>query len=429
MVGVGLVRGQDRLGGLYGAFFIRICPKPPARGITFRNPLELGGVGFGSHGHGWSGHGLFWGPEQMVRIVVVGSGRFISPKAGDSYGFDWPQHGSGHLYSPEKETCCRCEDFVGFGCVERMRMNLPKSVTIVEVGPRDGLQNEGRFVPTDQKIELIERLSETGLRRIEITSFVHPKAIPQLQDSEEVVKRIHRKPGIIYSTLVPNEKGLERALVSGVKEIALFVSASGTHNQKNVRMSIEESLKGFRNIAVKALAKGIRMRGYVVTAFGCPYEGKISPEKVESIIEEYQALGIHEIVLGDTTGMANPVQVNRMVGRIKPQLGEMSLALHFHNTRGAALANVLAALQEGVTVFDGSIGGLGGCPYAPGASGNVATEDLVNMLEEIGIETGIDLQKLVDCARYAREIIQRDLPSHLLKAGRICWEGLPTPKA
>jgi hydroxymethylglutaryl-CoA lyase len=310
-----------------------------------------------------------------------------------------------------------------------MRMNLPKSVTIVEVGPRDGLQNEGRFVPTDQKIELIERLSETGLRRIEITSFVHPKAIPQLQDSEEVVKRIHRKPGIIYSTLVPNEKGLERALVSGVKEIALFVSASGTHNQKNVRMSIEESLKGFRNIAVKALAKGIRMRGYVVTAFGCPYEGKISPEKVESIIEEYQALGIHEIVLGDTTGMANPVQVNRMVGRIKPQLGEMSLALHFHNTRGAALANVLAALQEGVTVFDGSIGGLGGCPYAPGASGNVATEDLVNMLEEIGIETGIDLQKLVDCARYAREIIQRDLPSHLLKAGRICWEGLPTPKA
>jgi hydroxymethylglutaryl-CoA lyase len=302
-------------------------------------------------------------------------------------------------------------------------MNLPKSVTIVEVGPRDGLQNEAEFVPTEQKIKLIELLSETGLERIEITSFVHPKAIPQLQDSEEVVKRIKNKPGVVYSTLVPNEKGLERALAAGVKEIALFVSASETHNQKNVRMSIVDSLKGFRNIAVKALAHGIRMRGYVVTVFGCPYEGRIAPEKVEFIINEYQMLGVHEVALGDTTGMANPVLVSRMVERIKPQLGEMSLALHFHDTRGAALANVLAALQEGVTVFDGSIGGLGGCPYAPGASGNVATEDLVNMMEEMGIETGIDLQKLIDCAKYAREIIKKDLPSHLIRSDRICWEG------
>jgi hydroxymethylglutaryl-CoA lyase len=214
-----------------------------------------------------------------------------------------------------------------------------------------------------------------------------------------------------------------------VKEIALFVSASETHNQKNVRMSVSDSLKGFRNISMKAHANGIQMRGYVVTGFGCPYEGKILPEKVESIIEEYQTLGVHEIALGDTTGMANPIQVNRMLQRIKPRIGKTGLALHFHDTRGAALANVLAALQEGITTFDGSIGGLGGCPYAPGASGNVATEDLVNMLEEIGIETGIDLQKLLDCARYAREIIQRDLPSHLLKAGKICWEGLPTPNA
>lgn len=302
-------------------------------------------------------------------------------------------------------------------------MDLPKAVTIVEVGPRDGLQNEGHFVPTEQKIELIERLSETGIKRIEITSFVHPKAIPQLQDSEEVVTRIQRKPGIIYSTLVPNEKGLERALASGVEEIAFFVSASETHNQKNVKMSVSESLRGFRNIAEKALAHGIRIRGYVVTAFGCPYEGKIPPEKVESILKEYLALGVHEIALGDTTGMANPVQVSRMVERIKPRLDSMGLALHFHDTRGSALANILAALQEGVTVFDGSIGGMGGCPYAPGASGNVATEDLVNMLQEMGIETGIDLQKLIDCAKYAREIIQRDLPSHLLSAGKICWEG------
>ena len=302
-------------------------------------------------------------------------------------------------------------------------MNLPKSVAIVEVGPRDGLQNESHFVPTEQKIELIERLSETGLKRIEITSFVHPRAIPQLRDSEEIVKRIERKAGIVYSTLVPNEKGLERALAAGVEEIALFVSASETHNQKNVKMSVSDSLKGFRNIAEKALTHGIRMRGYVVTAFGCPYEGKVSPEKVEFIVEEYRALGIHEIALGDTTGMANPVMVSQMVKRINSRLGTMDFALHFHDTRGAGLANILAALQEGVTVFDGSIGGLGGCPYAPGASGNVATEDLVNMLEEMGIETGIDLQKLIGCAEYARAIIQKDLPSHLLSAGKICWEG------
>ncbi len=303
-------------------------------------------------------------------------------------------------------------------------MNLPKSVTIIEVGPRDGLQNESYFVPTEQKVKLIELLSETGLKRIEITSFVHPKAIPQLQDSEDVVKRIQRKPGISYSTLVPNEKGLERALASRIKEIALFVSASETHNQKNVRMSIVDSLEGFRNIAEKAHANGIRMRGYVVTAFGCPYEGRIPPEKVEFILRVYQALGVHEIALGDTTGMANPVQVSRMIERIKPQLGETELALHFHDTRGTALANVLAALQQGVTVFDGSIGGLGGCPYAPGASGNIATEDLVNMLEEMGIDTGINLEKLIECAKYAREIIKKDLPGHLIRAGRICWEGV-----
>ncbi|MGA2465716.1 MAG: hydroxymethylglutaryl-CoA lyase [Thermodesulfobacteriota bacterium] len=302
-------------------------------------------------------------------------------------------------------------------------MNLPNSVTIVEVGPRDGLQNEEHFVLTEQKIELIKRLSETGLKRIEITSFVHPKAIPQLQDSEEVVKRIQRKPGIIYSTLVPNEKGLERALASRVEEIAFFVSASEAHNQKNVKMSVSESLRGFRNIAERALANGIRMRGYVVTAFGCPYEGRIPQEKVEFIIDEYKALGVNEIALGDTTGMANPVQVSQMVERIKPRLGKATLALHFHDTRGAALANILVALQEGVTVFDGSIGGLGGCPYAPGASGNVATEDLVNILQEMGIETGIDLQKLIDCAKYAGEIVKKELPGHLSRAGKICWEG------
>lgn len=209
-------------------------------------------------------------------------------------------------------------------------MNLSKSVTIVEVGPRDGLQNEGRFVPTDQKIELIERLCGSGLKRIEVTSFVHPKAIPQLQDSEEVVRRVRQRPGVIYSTLVPNEKGFERALVSGVQEIALFVSASETHNQKNVRMSVSESLKGFHNIAERALNSRMRIRGYVVTAFGCPYEGRVSHERVESIVNEYRALGVHEVALGDTTGMANPAMVSRMVELIKPRLGETGLGHHFH---------------------------------------------------------------------------------------------------
>jgi hydroxymethylglutaryl-CoA lyase len=303
-------------------------------------------------------------------------------------------------------------------------MDLPKSVTVVEVGPRDGLQNEAEFVPTDQKIELIERLSETGLKRIEITSFVHPKAIPQLQDSEEVVKRVRNKPGMIYSTLVPNEKGHQRAVAAGIKEIGLFVSASETHNQKNVRMSVAESLKGFKAITEKALANGIRMRGYVVTTFGCPYEGRIAAEKVEFIIDEYKSLGVHEIALGDTTGMANPASVHQLIKRIRPRLGETGLALHFHDTRGTGLANVLAALQLGVTVFDGSVGGLGGCPYAPGASGNVATEDLVNMLEEMGIETGVSLDKLIDCAKFAGTIVKKDLPGHLIRSGRIHWEGI-----
>ncbi len=305
-------------------------------------------------------------------------------------------------------------------------MNLPGSVTIVEVGPRDGLQNEPDFVPTERKIELIERLAEAGLKRIEIASFVHPKAVPQMGDSAEVVGRIRREPGVVYSALVPNEKGLERALASGIGEIALFVSASETHNRKNVGMATAASLEGFRKIAESAHAGGIRIRGYVVTAFGCPYEGTVPPENVEQIVDAYRSLGTHEVALGDTTGMANPSQVSRMLDRILPRLGTTGLALHFHDTRGTALANVLAALQHGVTVFDGSIGGLGGCPYAPGASGNVATEDMVNMIEEMGIRTGIDLRKLIDCARYTREIVGKSLPGHLVTAGVIRWAGNPT---
>ncbi len=302
-------------------------------------------------------------------------------------------------------------------------MYLPSRVTIVEVGPRDGLQNEAQFVPTDKKIELIEKLSATGVTRIEITSFVHPKAIPQLMDSDEVARRVTKMPGVTFSTLVPNEKGMERAIAAGVSQIALFVSASEAHNQKNVKMSIAESLQGFKNIARQAKDQKITLRGYVVTAFGCPLEGKIPPERIEFIKNEYQSMGIGEIALGDTTGMANPLQVSRLLQRILPEMGETTLALHFHDTRGMALANILAALQAGVTVFDGSIGGLGGCPYAPGASGNVATEDLVNMMEEMGIHTGIDLDRLLDCARMAKDLIGRPLPGRLVLAGKISWRG------
>lgn len=300
-------------------------------------------------------------------------------------------------------------------------MYLPPQVTIVEVGPRDGLQNEAQFVPTDKKMELIEMLSLTGISRIEITSFVHPKAIPQLMDSDEVARRVIKKPHVTFSTLVPNEKGMERAISAGVSEIALFVSASEAHNQKNVKMSIAESLKGFKNIAHQAQEQKITMRGYVVTAFGCPLEGMIPPERIEFIIKEYLSLGVREIALGDTTGMANPLQVSRLLQMILPSTGKTAVALHFHDTRGLALANILTALQEGVTVFDGAIGGLGGCPYAPGASGNVATEDLVNMMEEMGIDTGIDLERLLDCARLAKDLIGRPLPGHLTSAGKISW--------
>ncbi|MEN6437594.1 MAG: hydroxymethylglutaryl-CoA lyase [Syntrophobacter sp.] len=303
-------------------------------------------------------------------------------------------------------------------------MNYPKAVTIVEVGPRDGLQSEPDFVPTDRKLELIERLSGTGLTRIEITSFVRPGTIPQLRDSEELVARLRRKPGARYSALVPNPKGLERAVAAGINEIALFVSASETHNQKNVRMSIADSLKGFRLITETALNRGMFIRGYVVTSFGCEYEGRVAPEKVEWIVSEYRALGVQEVSLGDTTGMANPVTVRRMVQRIMPVMGEAALALHFHDTRGTGLANALAAIEEGARIFDCSVGGLGGCPYPKMASGNIATEDLVGMLHEMGIETGIDLDRLLDCARYAQTLVKRDLPGRLVTAGRIHWRGL-----
>lgn len=305
-------------------------------------------------------------------------------------------------------------------------MNLPKQVTIVEVGPRDGLQNESEFVPTAQKINLINQLAETWLSRIEVTSFVHPKWVPQLSDATEVVSAIKRKNGISYSAPVPNVKGLERALESGIDEIAVFVSASETHNKRNVNMSVSESLKALRQVVRMALDNGIRVRGYIVTAFGCPYEGCVPLKRVEEITQEYLSMGVSEIALGDTTGMANPLQVSWTIRQLKDNLNNIDLALHFHNTRGAGLANVLAALLEGITIFDGSIGGLGGCPYAPGATGNIPTEDMVHMLENMGVSTGIDLPKLISCAKTAQEYLGRELPGQVMKAEPVFWANTGT---
>jgi len=300
-------------------------------------------------------------------------------------------------------------------------MNLPKQVTIVEVGPRDGFQNEPGFIPTKQKVRIVDLLSETGLRRIEVTSFVHPKAIPQLADAAEVMARIKRKGKTRYMALVPNVKGVERALQAGVKEINLVVSASESHNKNNVNMSAGESLKVLKEATRIALGNGMKIRGSIATTFGCPFEGRVSPLKVEEITQEYLAMGVHEVCLADTAGMADPLQVSEMVNRLRDKLKHVEFSLHFHNTRGAGMANVLAALLEGVSIFDASICGLGGCPYAPGATGNIPTADMVHMLESMGVDTGINLSKLIECAQSVQELLGRVLPGQVMKAAAVPW--------
>lgn len=296
-----------------------------------------------------------------------------------------------------------------------------EKAVIVEVGPRDGLQYESGFFPTERKIELIDRLSASGLGRIEVTSFVHPKVIPALRDAVEVLNGIHKAPGVIYSALVPNLKGCRRALETPVDDIALFVSASEAHNQKNVGMSIAESLAGFKDIARLVLAEGRSLRGYVVTTFGCPYEGAIPEERVLSIARAYADMGVAEVSLGDTTGMANPRMVLEKMGRLAGELSGVRLAAHFHNSRGLGLANAYAAYQAGVRIFDSSVGGLGGCPTAVGAMGNVATEDLVNMLEEMGIDTGVDFAKLLEATALIEEVLATQPASFTCRQGRPAW--------
>lgn len=296
-----------------------------------------------------------------------------------------------------------------------MPLSYPKQVKIVEVGPRDGLQNEPQAIAAADKLTFIEKLDDSGLCRIEVTSFVHPKRVPQLADALEVVQGLPHRPEVIYSALVPNMKGLERAMESGIKRIAVFTAASETFTRKNINMTIQESLDTFRPVVETALANGMTVRGYVSTCFVCPYEGDIAKEKVSDVAKALHEMGIDEISLGDTIGAAAPNNVYETVGHVLNVIPVEQIALHFHDTYGTALANVVAGLDLGITTFDASAGGLGGCPYAPGASGNLATEDLVYLLHRMGIETGVNLEKLAEASFYIQNLLGRPLPSRQLQ--------------
>jgi hydroxymethylglutaryl-CoA lyase len=300
----------------------------------------------------------------------------------------------------------------------------PATVSIREVGPRDGFQNEPEVIPTASKIELIDALARTGLRRLEVTSFVRADVIPQLADAAEVLAGISVPEEVAVSVLIPNERGLESALEQRerIDEINVFLSASETHNRKNVNRSIDESLAGLERVLGRAREAGLRCEGVISTSFGCPYEGYVPPERVLEIAARLRDFGAQEIGFGDTTGMANPAQVGVFFALARETLGEqVELTAHFHNTRGAGLANAFAAWQAGVSSFESSFGELGGCPVPAGATGNVASEDLVSMLHEMGVQTGIDLDALISCARRAQEILGRPLGSHTLVAGPVDW--------
>jgi hydroxymethylglutaryl-CoA lyase len=303
---------------------------------------------------------------------------------------------------------------------------LPSSVEMVEVGPRDGLQIIQEFVPTEKKIELVDALFASGIRRMEVTSFVHPKFVPQLKDAADVLAGIKRD-GRVCMAMVPNLKGAERAVGAQVDMLDVIVSASESHNRSNVRRSIEESLEGFVPIFALARDAGMSVRASLATSFGCPFEGEVPVDQVLKVSRRLHELGVMEIALCDTTGMANPVQVSKVVRACLDEIPDLQWVAHFHNTRGAGSANLMAALMEGITIFDASIAGLGGCPFAPGATGNVPTEDMVHMLHEMGIETGIDLPALIVTAQLAEETVGEVLPGQVMKAGRTCdLHALPT---
>lgn len=293
---------------------------------------------------------------------------------------------------------------------------LPQRVTVYEVGPRDGLQNERAWLPTAAKLDLIAALADSGLSRIEATSFVSPKWIPQLADADAVARGLPRRAGLTYSALVPNEKGLARAREAGVEAVAVFLSSSDTHGKKNIARTMEEALQGYEKVCVEALRLGMTIRGYVSTVWGCPYEGPVPVERSVRAAARLLELGCAQVSLGDTIGVGTPRQTEAIVGEMVKRVPKDRLAMHMHDTRGTALANVLVGLQLGLTTFDTAVGGLGGCPYAPGAAGNLATEDLVFMLHGMGVSTGVDLPKLVAAGRLAQRLVGRELPGKYLKA-------------
>ena len=297
-----------------------------------------------------------------------------------------------------------------------MLQSLPRRVRIVEVGPRDGLQNEGRAIPTADKVRFIDLLSEAGFEMVEATSFVHPKAVPQLADAADVLGSIEKRPGVRYPVLVPNARGMERAIEAGAREVAVFTAATESFNRRNINATIDESLRNIAEVARLARGEGAWLRGYISTVFGCPYEGAVAPEASLRVAERLLELGVDELSLGDTIGVATPRVVEAVLAPAAERFGVDRVGLHFHDTRGTALANTLLALQMGFWIFDASAGGLGGCPFAPGAAGNLATEDLLYLLEGLGIETGVSLDAVVAASRFVADKVGHPLTSKMYQA-------------
>jgi len=295
----------------------------------------------------------------------------------------------------------------------------PSRIQIVEVGPRDGLQNETARIPTAEKIAFVDRLSAAGHTAIEVSAFVSPKWVPQMADAADVFAGIRRRPGVRYTALVPNLAGLARARAAGVDEIAIFAAASETFSQRNINQTIEESFATYRQVCQEAATAGLRVRGYLSTCFGCPFEGAVAPSKVAEVAGRLFDLGVYEVAISDTIGIAHPGQVPAVIGEVATRVPVMNLALHFHDTRGTALVNVFAGLQAGVTTFDSSAGGLGGCPYAPGAAGNLATEDLLYMLDGLGVETGVDMRGVMEASIAIEPHLGHPLPSRIVQATRV----------
>jgi hydroxymethylglutaryl-CoA lyase len=308
-------------------------------------------------------------------------------------------------------------------------VRYPPRVTVVEVGPRDGLQNEAADVATADKVAFVDRLSAAGFPAIEVGAFVSPKWVPRMADAADVFAGIHRRPGARYTALVPNLAGLERALAANVSEIAIFAAASETFSLRNINQTIEQSLAGYRIVCARAEEAGLRVRAYLSTAFGCPYEGAVPISRVVGLSEALVSMGAFEVAVSDTIGIAHPGQVIEVVGALTARVPLDRLALHFHDTRGTALANVLAALDLGVATFDASAGGLGGCPYAPGAAGNLASEDLIFMLDGLGIETGVDLAAVLEASRFIESRIGHALPSRYAEAVKAARGGTRGPLA